>query len=77
MGIQDRDYYKEHHAELRRGKPRRWRRKKRIPVDLIDNANPPWWRRPLAQISWLERFIWAALAIILIAGIIRRVMTAL
>lgn len=63
MGIQDRDYYWEKRDQIERaGRPAAVRRgvksAKRIPVDLLDNANPPalWgadWHWSLKLLVWL------------------------
>ncbi|WP_454914293.1 hypothetical protein [Variovorax gossypii] len=73
MGIQDRDWYREEHQRRRmeeeaaeRKRPKA-RRADRIPVDLLNNANPPklWgadWHWSIQLLVWLA--IVALLAII-------------
>lgn len=74
MGIQDRDWYKEEmrarkKAEDARSAKRRWpfsKRQRRIPVDLLDNANPP----KLWGADWhwsLQLLVWLAIAALLLA----------
>lgn len=66
MGLQDRDWYREEMRERQRSanaksKRRLWpfrKRQRRIPVDLLDNANPPklWgadWHWSLKLLVWL------------------------
>lgn len=73
MGMQDRDWYKD--AMREKAKPTTRRAKaKRVPVDLLDNANPP--RLWGADFHWsLKLLIWLAIAALL--GFIARVVLKL
>lgn len=64
MGIQDRDWYREEYDRRRREEERlaQQSRTKKIPVDLLDNANPPklWgadWHWSLKLLVWLCIFV--------------------
>lgn len=72
MGIQDRDWYREEMRERKRAEDARaakWRpfaKRRRIPVDLLDNANPP----KLWGADWhwsLQLLVWLAIAALMLA----------
>lgn len=69
MGMQDRDYWGEWHKQ-RDAKTTRKTKARRVPVDLLDHANPP----KLWGADWhwsLKLLVWLCIAAVL--GIIWRV----
>ncbi|MFV0678385.1 hypothetical protein [Variovorax sp. tm] len=72
MGMQDRDWYRDEMRARKRAEDAKtakrapvWKKKNRIPIDLLDNANPP----KLWGADWhwsLQLLVWLAIAALLL-----------
>ncbi len=74
MGIQDRDWYREEMKARKRAEDEEaarrtppWSKKNRIPVDLLDKANPP----KLWGADWhwsIQLLVWLCIAVLMLAA---------